>query len=312
MKPSRRELGLHFGTTLESGESQVEAAAALVADGSAEHVALTLGGEGAVLASTSGILRLAVPRGDGPKHRRSRRQFLAAFVLRLAQGRTLEESLRAAVAAGSATVTTAATELCHRDGCGTAGGRTRRAGLGRRRRTVKAGPARLAVALLLALATAGCSGQAPIACPAIAWFNSLTVSLDGAVENVSRVEFCAEDVCSVRRRWPGPRPRTLVSPGPVPPPVATLPDVPPPAAPGRPRPACPVRAALQPLHGVPGRRPDLEGQPDDAGPEDTTITAYSADGSVLARRDVELGWTRVGGSEACGGPGTAGPVRLVI
>ena len=41
--------------------------------------------------------------------------FLAAFVLRLAQGRTLEEALRAAVAAGSATVTTAATELCHRE-----------------------------------------------------------------------------------------------------------------------------------------------------------------------------------------------------
>ncbi|MEC5179568.1 hypothetical protein RCH07_000901 [Arthrobacter sp. CG_A4] len=27
---------------------------------------------------------------------------------------------------------------------------------------------------------------------------------------------------------------------------------------------------------------------------------------------VELGWTRVVGSEACGGPATAGPVRLVI
>ena len=74
VKPSRRELGLHFGTTLESGESQVEAAAGLVADGSAEHVALTLGGEGAVLASKSGILRLAVPGRGGAQHRRSGRQ----------------------------------------------------------------------------------------------------------------------------------------------------------------------------------------------------------------------------------------------
>jgi hypothetical protein len=47
-------------------------------------------------------------------------------------------------------------------------------------------------------------------------------------------------------------------------------------------------------------------------PETATISAYSADGTVLARREVELGWTRVGGSEACGGPATAGPVRLVI
>ena len=114
VKPSRRELGLHFGTTLESGESQVEAAAALVADGSAEHVALTLGGEGAVLASSSGILRLAVPQVKVPSTVGAGDSFLAAFVLRLAQGRTLADALRAAVAAGSATVTTSATELCHR------------------------------------------------------------------------------------------------------------------------------------------------------------------------------------------------------
>ncbi len=115
VKPSRRELGLHFGTTLESGESQVEAAAGLVADGSAEHVALTLGGEGAILASKSGILRLAVPDVEVRSTVGAGDSFLAAFVLRLAQGRTLAEALRAAVAAGSATVTTAATELCHRE-----------------------------------------------------------------------------------------------------------------------------------------------------------------------------------------------------
>ncbi|HSO89754.1 MAG TPA: 1-phosphofructokinase family hexose kinase [Arthrobacter sp.] len=115
VKPSRRELGLHFGTTLVSDESQVEAAAALVADGSAEHVALTLGGEGAVLASKSGILRLAVPQVQVRSTVGAGDSFLAAFVLRLAQGRTLEEALRAAVAAGSATVTTLATELCRRE-----------------------------------------------------------------------------------------------------------------------------------------------------------------------------------------------------
>ena len=68
---------------------------------------------------------------------------------------------------------------------------------------MKARPARLAAALLPAVATAGCSGEAPIACPAIAWFNSLTVTPDGAVEKVSRVEFCAEDVCSVPATGPG-------------------------------------------------------------------------------------------------------------
>ncbi|WP_232082302.1 1-phosphofructokinase family hexose kinase [Arthrobacter sp. SO5] len=115
VKPSRRELGLHVGTALTSEESQVEAAAALVADGSAEHVALTLGGEGAVLASKSGILRLAVPQVQVRSTVGAGDSFLAGFVLRLAQGRTLESSFRAAVAAGSATVMTPATELCRRD-----------------------------------------------------------------------------------------------------------------------------------------------------------------------------------------------------
>lgn len=168
---------------------------------------------------------------------------------------------------------------------------------------MKPGPARLAVALLLALATAGCSGEAPIACPAIAWSNSLTVSLDGAVENVSRVEFCAEDVCSVRADGPVRVPETVVSPGSVPPPATTLPLTP---APGP---------------SAPPYSPFTVSRADDRtwtvnllmqAPKTATITAYSADGGVLARRDVELGWTRVGGSEACGGPGTAGPVRLVI
>ena len=177
----------------------------------------------------------------------------------------------------------------------------------------KAGPARLAVALLLGLATAGCSGEAPVACPAIAWSNSLTVSLDGAVANVSRVEFCADDVCSVRADGPVRVPETLVSPGSVPPPDTTQPGAPPAGAPG----AAPSGTAPS----APPYSPFTVARVDERtwkvslmmrAPKTATITAYSADGSVLARRDVELGWTRVGGSEACGGPGTAGPVRLVI
>ena len=115
VKPSRRELGLHVGAALESPGSQVEAASALVADGSAEHVALTLGGEGAVLASKSGILRLAVPQVQVRSTVGAGDSFLAAFVLRLAQGRGIEAAFRAAVAAGSAAVMTPATELCRRD-----------------------------------------------------------------------------------------------------------------------------------------------------------------------------------------------------
>jgi 6-phosphofructokinase 2 len=77
-------------------------------------VALTLGAAGAVLASASGTLRLPVPSVQVVSTVGAGDSFLGAFVLRLAQGRPLEAALRAAVAAGSATAMTPATELCHR------------------------------------------------------------------------------------------------------------------------------------------------------------------------------------------------------
>lgn len=158
---------------------------------------------------------------------------------------------------------------------------------------MRPGPARLAVALLLAGATAGCSGSVPNACPALAWFNTLTVALDGSAERVSLVEFCAEDVCSVRSDGPVRVPVTSVSPGSVPPPATTPP------------PFNPFAASR-----VDDRTWKLSLLM--RSPKTVTVTAYAADGSVLARRNVDLGWTRVGGSEACGGPGTAGPVRLSV
>jgi 6-phosphofructokinase 2 len=112
--PSRRELEAQVGATLESEESRIDAASALVADGSAEHVAVTLGEEGAILASEGGVLRVAAPRVTAVSSVGAGDCFLAAFVLRLAQRRSLATALRAAVAAGSAAVMTPATELCHR------------------------------------------------------------------------------------------------------------------------------------------------------------------------------------------------------
>ena len=114
VKPSKRELGEYVGAKLDSEQSEVEAASALVAGGSAENVALTLGEAGAVLASKYGVVRLPVPSVPVVSTVGAGDSFLAAFVLRLAQGRSPEEAFRAAVAAGSAAVMTPATELCHR------------------------------------------------------------------------------------------------------------------------------------------------------------------------------------------------------
>jgi 6-phosphofructokinase 2 len=114
VKPSRRELGAHFNTVLDSEQDQIDAASALVADGSAQYVALTLGEAGAMLATKSGVIRLPVPSVHVLSTVGAGDSFLGAFVLRLAQGHPIEAAFRAAVAAGSATAMTPATELCHR------------------------------------------------------------------------------------------------------------------------------------------------------------------------------------------------------
>ena len=115
VKPSGRELAAYVGAALDSEQSQVDAVASLVADGSAEFVALTLGGAGAVLASATGVIRLPVPKIAVVSTVGAGDSFLGAFVLRMAQGRDTRAAFQAAVAAGSATAMTPATELCHRD-----------------------------------------------------------------------------------------------------------------------------------------------------------------------------------------------------
>ena len=112
VKPSKRELGDLLGIELTSRESQVEAASALVARGSAELVALTLGGAGAVLASAAGVSRLPVPQVTVRSTVGAGDSFLGGFLVRLAQGWSPEEAFRTAVAAGSAAAMSIATGLC--------------------------------------------------------------------------------------------------------------------------------------------------------------------------------------------------------
>ncbi len=112
IKPSRRELAEHVSAALDSEQGQIRAASMLVADGSAEYVALTLGEAGAALASKTGVVRLPAPSVKVVSTVGAGDSFLAAFVLRLAQGYTPEAAFRTAVAAGSATVMSPATGLC--------------------------------------------------------------------------------------------------------------------------------------------------------------------------------------------------------
>ncbi len=111
VKPSRRELEELVGRPLPDDDALLEAASALIRDHGVGLVAVTLGGDGALLVSADGAARLpaadivpvsTVGAGDS---------FLAGMVQRLAEGRPLAQALRTALAAGAATAAGAGTRL---------------------------------------------------------------------------------------------------------------------------------------------------------------------------------------------------------
>jgi 6-phosphofructokinase 2 len=103
IKPSQGEFDTLVGRKLAPGEL-AEAAQGFVARGATELLAVTLGGDGALLATAEGVLQLpaldvpalgAVGAGDS---------FLAAMVLHLAQGAAPRDAFAWGMAAGAAAV----------------------------------------------------------------------------------------------------------------------------------------------------------------------------------------------------------------
>lgn len=112
VKPSHGELSQLVGAELASVDDIRSAAAAIVREGRAEIVAVTMGHRGAVLVHKESTLYVpaipveavsAVGAGDS---------FLAAMLFKLANGAEVEEAFRFAMAAGTAAVCTAGTEMC--------------------------------------------------------------------------------------------------------------------------------------------------------------------------------------------------------
>jgi 6-phosphofructokinase 2 len=113
VKPSLGELEKLVGRKLDENGAR-QAAADIVARGAAEIVAVTMGADGALLATSSGVLRVpaipvrvrsAVGAGDS---------FLGAMVWALSQGKAPEEAFRFGIAAGAAKVMTPGTKPCKR------------------------------------------------------------------------------------------------------------------------------------------------------------------------------------------------------
>lgn len=108
-KPSLGEFETLIGRKLQGAEDQERAAMELVRSGRIRILAVTLGRDGALLATERGVLRLpaldvvvkgAVGAGDS---------FLAAMTLALARGRQADDAFAWGVAAGAAAVSNAGT-----------------------------------------------------------------------------------------------------------------------------------------------------------------------------------------------------------
>jgi len=115
VKPNQRELEYVCDCSLEEEKVQEKKCREMVAEGRCEVLVLTLGANGALLTSRDEQKRItgleveevsAVGAGDS---------FVGALVLALHQGRDLQEAFLYGMAAGTAALTTKATELCRKD-----------------------------------------------------------------------------------------------------------------------------------------------------------------------------------------------------
>ena len=113
VKPSLNELGAYIGNPLDV-DAAARAAHEIVTRGDAEIMVVSLGADGALLATGTSVLRIeglpvtvksAVGAGDS---------FVAGMTLALSQGKSTEEAALFGAAAGTAAVLTPGTELCSR------------------------------------------------------------------------------------------------------------------------------------------------------------------------------------------------------
>lgn len=110
-KPSIGELRALTGEELGTEAEIADAARAIVAQGQAEHVAVTMGHLGAMLVNAAGVTRLPALPVEATSAVGAGDSFLAAMVFSLASGGTIDDAFRFGLAGGSAAILTPGTGL---------------------------------------------------------------------------------------------------------------------------------------------------------------------------------------------------------
>ncbi len=113
-KPSRGEFAALMGHQLDDRQTLEEAARELIGRGRVNLLAVTLGHDGAMLASSQGIKWLTPPEIEPKSAVGAGDSFVAGMVHGLAGGEPVDRAFALGVAAGTATVLTAGSELCRK------------------------------------------------------------------------------------------------------------------------------------------------------------------------------------------------------
>jgi 6-phosphofructokinase 2 len=114
-KPSLGEFETLTHRKFESEGEIAEAARSLVASGSVENLAVTMGRDGALLAYSSGTLRLRGPKVKPLSAVGAGDSFVAGMTFALARRENAEDAFMLGMAAGAAAVLTHGTQLCRRE-----------------------------------------------------------------------------------------------------------------------------------------------------------------------------------------------------
>lgn len=115
VKPSLGEMEHLLGRGLEAPAEQDRCAMELVRRGASRMVAVTLGGEGALLATPDGVIRMPAMRVPVHSSVGAGDAFLAAITLALAHGATPQEALAWGTAAGATAIACAGTARLRRE-----------------------------------------------------------------------------------------------------------------------------------------------------------------------------------------------------
>ncbi|MBN1689390.1 MAG: 1-phosphofructokinase [Dehalococcoidia bacterium] len=113
IKPNVREAQGLMEVELKEEEDIIYAAKTIVSSG-IKIACISRGREGMIIADKKEVLKVIPPDVEVLSTVGAGDSTVAALILKLSQGGTLEEAARLAIAAGTATTLTAGTELCHK------------------------------------------------------------------------------------------------------------------------------------------------------------------------------------------------------